>query len=278
MILIADSGSTKTDWRLVSINAVLPFSTVGFNPYHISVSKIIEELKSSELMDFSNEVSQIYFYGAGCSSEEKNEFIRNALTQVFSNAKIEVNHDLLAAARASCGKAPGMTAILGTGSNSCLFDGNNIIENIPALGYVLGDEGSGVDMGKKLLKKHLTKELSSELSIKFEETYSLSLNEILNAIYKEPLPNRFLAQFTKFIKKHENDSEMDEIIRDCFQHFFDTTILKYTNYKQYKLNTIGSIASVFKKQLREVAAKNNVELGKIIKSPIEELVIFHTRN
>jgi N-acetylglucosamine kinase-like BadF-type ATPase len=278
MVLIADSGSTKTDWKLVSKTEVLAFNTIGFNPYHISSSEILVELKSSKLKSFSNEVTQIYFYGAGCSSKEKNELITIALTQFFIHAKVEVNHDLLAAARASCGKSPGMTAILGTGSNSCLFDGIKIIENIPALGYILGDEGSGVDMGKKLLKKYLTKELSRELSLKFEKEYSLGLNEILNAVYKESLPNRFLAQFTKFIKKYENEPEMNEIIKGCFQNFFDLNIVKYTNYKAYKLNTIGSIANVFSKQLEDVAKNNHVELGKIIQNPIEELVLFHTRN
>jgi N-acetylglucosamine kinase-like BadF-type ATPase len=278
MILIADSGSTKTDWRLVTDTEVLPYSTIGFNPYHVSVSQVLNELNVSALKDKASLITQVYFYGAGCSSAEKSDLIKEALLQFFKNAQVEVNHDLLAAARATCGKNAGMSAILGTGSNFCLFDGENIIENIPALGYILGDEGSGVDMGKTLIKKYLNKELSSSLSEKLAEEYSLNLNSILNAVYKEPLPNRYLAQFTVFIKKHEDESEMDELVKNCFQHFFDLTICKYKNYKQYQLNVVGSIANVFSKQLKQVALHNEVEIGKTVKSPIDELVLFHARN
>jgi N-acetylglucosamine kinase-like BadF-type ATPase len=278
MLLVADSGSTKTDWRLINTEGIIPVSTIGLNPYHISSAQILTELNSSLLVQYSSEVSQVYFYGAGCSSEEKKEIIKSALSQFFKNGKIEVNHDLLAAARATCGKKEGMAGILGTGSNSCLFDGENIIANIPALGYILGDEGSGVDMGKALLKKYLNKELTSSLSEKLEKEYSLDLNSILNSVYKEPLPNRYLAQFTKFIKKYENEIEMDNIVKECFQHFFDLTICKYQNYKHYKLNAVGSIANVFNNQLKEVALFNDVELGRVIQSPIDELVLFHTRD
>ncbi|MCB9364827.1 MAG: hypothetical protein H6587_09680 [Flavobacteriales bacterium] len=278
MILIADSGSTKTDWRLVAGTEILPFKTIGFNPYHVSVAQVLNELNASALKEKSSLITQVYFYGAGCSSTEKSDFIKSALLQFFKNARVEVNHDLLAAARATCGKNAGMSAILGTGSNSCLFDGENIISNIPALGYILGDEGSGVDMGKTLIKKYLNKELSSNLSEELEKEYSLSLHTILNAVYKEALPNRYLAQFTLFIKKHEDESEMDELVKICFQHFFDLTICKYKNYKKYPLNLVGSIANVFSKQLKEVALHNEVEIGKIVKSPIDELVHFHTSN
>ena len=278
MILVADSGSTKTDWRLVTPDDVLSYSTIGFNPYHVVISQVLDELNKSALIEVSKLVTQVNFYGAGCSSVEKSDLIKNALLQFFRNAKVEVNHDLLAAARATCGKNKGMTAILGTGSNSCLFDGENIIDNIPALGYILGDEGSGVDMGKTLIKKYLNKELSNNLSEKLTEEYSLSLNTILNAVYKDPLPNRYLAQFTQFIKKHEAEPEMDEIVKNCFQHFFEVTICKYDNYKNYQLNIVGSIATVFSKQLKEVALHNEVEIGKTVKSPIDELVLFHTGN
>lgn len=278
MILIADSGSTKTDWRLVRGKDILSFSTIGFNPYHISNSQILEELHSSELVEFSSLISKVFFYGAGCSSIDKNEIISEALSLFFINAEVEVNHDLLAAARASCGNLPGMTAILGTGSNSCLYDGERIVENIPALGYVLGDDGSGVDFGKMLLKKLFTNELSDELTLKFKEEYSINLNDILNAVYKEPLPNRFLAQFTMFIKKYEDKPEIDDIIKNCFHRFFKTNVCKYSNYQDYKLNAIGSVAEVFQAQLKEVALCYNVELGSVIKSPIQELVFFHTRN
>ena len=276
MVLIAESGSTKTDWRLVKDDNVLSFSTIGFNPYHITATEIRRELQQSELKSVAKQVSQLYFYGAGCSSVEKNELIRGALAHFFTQANIEVNHDLLAAARASCGTSEGMAAILGTGSNSCLFNGKVITTNIPALGYVLGDQGSGVHMGKTLVQLFLGNELPKDLAEQFKETYNYELGDILNAVYKEPLPNRFLAQFTKFIKTQEQHPVINTLVKNCFQEFFDKTICKYSNYQDYKLNVVGSIGVVFEKQLQKVAATNNVELGRIIKSPVEELLQFHT--
>jgi len=276
MILIAESGSTKTDWRLINSDKVLSFSTIGFNPYHITATEIRRELQQSKLKEIGPQVSQLYFYGAGCSSPEKNEIVRMALAQIFKTANIEVNHDLLAAARAACGASVGMTAILGTGSNSCLFDGEVITANIPALGYILGDQGSGVHLGKTLVQMVLGKELDEKLIQEFNKRYNYQLTDILNAVYKEPLPNRFLAQFTKFIKSHEQHPEMDELIKKCFQQFFDKTICKYDNYKDYPLNVVGSIGVVFQEQLKEVALNNKVTLGQIIQSPVEELVWFHT--
>lgn len=276
MILIAESGSTKTDWRLVKTDKVLSFSTIGFNPYHISATAIRTELQQSELKEVASQVTQLYFYGAGCSSPEKKELIRAALAQFFTQAKIEVNHDLLAAARAACGTSEGMTAILGTGSNSCLFDGETITANIPALGYILGDQGSGVHLGKTLMQMVLGKELPATLIEQFKTAYNYELGDILNAVYKEPLPNRFLAQFTKFIKAHEQHPEMEALIKGCFEQFFAKTICNYANYQSYKLNVVGSIGVVFEKQLRDVAKSNGVELGKIIQSPVEELLRFHT--
>lgn len=277
MILIADSGSTKTDWRLVDGLNVTSISTIGFNPYHISSNQIYDELNSKEeLKEISNSVSHIYFYGAGCSTTEKKEIISKALSSFFCNAKIEVEHDMLAAARATCGNEAGITAILGTGSNSCVYDGENIVENIPALGYILGDEGGGVDIGKALIKLYLNKELPENLINEFENEYSYRLNSILNSIYNKPLPNRFLAQFAKFVKKYENEPILDSFVKNSFRNFFDLTICKYLNHKEYKLYFVGSIGDVFQKQLYFVAEEKGLKIEKIIKTPIEELVSFHT--
>lgn len=276
MLLIAESGSTKTDWRLVNKGEIVPFKTIGFNPYHIQEKEIVQHLKQSELAEKAKEVTQLYFYGSGCATDENKQLIKIALEQVFTSAKINVDHDLMAAARACCGKEKGMVAILGTGSNTCLYDGVNITHNIPALGYVLGDEGSGTYMGKELIKKYLNKELSPHLNEAFEKKYPYRLNSILNQVYKQPLPNEFLAQFTRFLKEHEQEEEIREIIQNSFHSFFTQHICKYPSYQQYDLNLVGSIAHVFNKQLKAVAQNYEVTINKVAERPINELVRFHT--
>lgn len=275
-VLIAESGSTKTDWRLIKGKKTLSFQTIGFNPYHIGQDKILEELAASTLKSEVININILYFYGAGCSSIEKKKEIKSALKAFFTNAEIYVEHDLLAAARACCGKEKGMVAILGTGSNSCLFDGENIIQNIPSLGYILGDEGSGAYMGKLLLQMYLYGNLGHDLKKKFETNYEHRLTTILNSVYKEPLPNRFLAQFTHFIKENENHTKMDSLIKKAFSDFFENHITRYKEFNTIPLNLVGSIANIFSNQLKEVAIKYDVQIDKILKNPIEELVSFHT--
>jgi N-acetylglucosamine kinase-like BadF-type ATPase len=279
MILIADSGSTKTDWRCVDENQkITSFQTIGFNPYHISEKEILTELVSSKLTIVQHEVKQVIFYGAGCSSLEKSNEIKLALQQFFTNAKVEVNHDLLAAARALCGHEKGMVAILGTGSNTCLFDGEHIVKNVSSLGYILGDEGSGSYIGKKFISALFTNELSDEMMNKYKSSFSFDLNDVLDAVYKKPLPNKFLAQFAPFVFKHRNIPEIASIIDTCFTDFFEKHICKYENYQQYPLNIVGSVGFIFKDEIEKVASKYNVKLGKVIKQPIEELVRFHTKH
>lgn len=253
----------------------MSFQTIGFNPYHIGQDKILEELEASALKSEIANIDFLYFYGSGCSSIEKKE-IKSALKAFFANAEIYVEHDLLAAARACCGKEKGMVAILGTGSNSCLFDGENIIQNIPSLGYILGDEGSGAYMGKLLLQMYLYGNLDHDLKKKFETSYEHRLTSILNSVYKEPLPNRFLAQFSHFIKGNENHAQMDSLIKKAFSDFFENHICQYKDFKTTRLNLVGSIANIFSNQLKEVAIKYDVQIDKILKNPIEELVSFHT--
>lgn len=281
MKLIADSGSTKTDWRLVdSDNEMKSFQTIGFNPYHISNEAILAELNKSELNQIKQEVKELVFYGSGCSSLEKSNEIKSTLQQFFINSTISVSHDLLAAARALCGHEKGMVAILGTGSNTCLFDGENITANVSALGYILGDEGSGAYIGKSFIQALLNKEFSKEIEQKFKQEYKLELTDILDAVYKKPLPNRFLAQFTKFVFENKYTPEIAVLIENCFQDFFEKHICKYENYQQYPLNIVGSIGFVFKQEIEAVATSYNVKICKVIKQPIEELVRFHleTRN
>ncbi|MGE0561552.1 MAG: BadF/BadG/BcrA/BcrD ATPase family protein [Flavobacteriales bacterium] len=277
MKLIADSGSTKTDWRLVdSNNKIESFQTIGFNPYHISNDEILAELNKSTLKSVKQEIKEVVFYGAGCSSPAKSNEIKKALQQFFIQATVSVDHDLLAAARALCGHGKGMVAILGTGSNTCLFDGENITANVSALGYILGDEGSGSYIGKTFIQALLNKELSKEMEDNFKQQYNLTLTDVLDAVYKKPLPNRFLAQFAKFIYENKTSPEITTLIENCFQAFFEKHICKYENYQQYPLNIVGSIGFVFKNEIENVAKNYNVKIGKVIKQPIDELVKFHS--
>lgn len=276
MILIADSGSTKTDWRLVKDNnEITSFSTIGFNPYFIDSDSINKELNKSELIKIRDEELQVFFYGAGCSSDVNKDLINFSLKIFFANSEIQVHHDMLAAARAACGNQNGIVGILGTGSNSCVYDGENIIENIAALGYVLGDYGSGADIGKTFLKAFLEKELPDELHQAFMKSRKLSITDILDSVYKKNLPNRFLASFNIFVFENINHPYLSELVKKRMELFFEKNICKYTNYKEHKLNLIGSIAFVYKDILSEVALNYHIEIGKLIKQPIEELVKFH---
>jgi len=276
MILIAESGSTKTDWRLVYPNGdIKSYNTIGFNPYYVTEVGVFEELKSSELDAINTAVKQVYFYGAGCSTQENCLMLSNVLALFFKNATIEVSHDMLAAARATCGSEKGMVGILGTGSNSCLYDGNVITENVTSLGYLLGDYGSGAAIGKTFIRAYLENELPQEISAAFMEEYQLSTAEILNAIYKQTLPNRFLAGFNLFVAKHIHQPVIKQIVENSLDDFFEKNICKYSDYQQNKFHLVGSISFVYQGIIKQTAKKYNVEIGKIIKAPIDELVKYH---
>ncbi len=276
MILIADSGSTKKDWRLINNDGESTnFETIGFNPYFISSTGILTELKKSELNIIKDDVTQVYFYAAGCSTKKNRGVIQEPLKTFFSNAKVEVQHDMLAAARATCGKEKGIVAILGTGSNSCLYDGVGITENVKALGFIFGDNGSGADIGKAFIKTFLSGELPKNIDAKFKNEYNLSLDDILEATYKQNLPNRFLASFSLFVFQDINDPFIKEMVMKRFELFFEKNICKYSNYQNQNLHLIGSIAFVYQAIFKQVAEKYNVKIGKVIKQPIDNLVKYH---
>jgi glucosamine kinase len=276
MILIADSGSTKTDWRLVNEKGeVTPFETIGFNPYFISSVNILEELSASKLIAIKAEVTQVYFYAAGCSTEKNRQEILTPFKTFFSAAKIEVQHDLLGAARATCRNDKGVVAILGTGSNSCLYDGHEITENVRALGFVLGDYGSGADIGKTFIKAFLGADLPNDIEAKFKKEYKLTADEILEEVYRGALPNRFLASFSKFVFQHIENAYLRKMVAHRFELFFEKNICKYSAYQNNTLYLIGSVAFVYQTIFKEVAQKYKVEVGKVIKQPIDELVKFH---
>ncbi len=280
MILIADSGSTKTDWRLIDDNKKIhQFATQGINPYFTSsdeISLIIQnELLSQIQFPLVGTPLSVFFYGAGCGSDSKKEIVRIALLKNFHRAFVEVYSDMLGAARSLCGANPGIAAILGTGANTCYYDGNNIIESTPSLGYVLGDEGSGAHIGKTFVQAFLNKEMPEALSNRFYERFNLGKEEMLDAIYKQPNPNRFLASFSKFIYQNLKEQFVVDLVANCFGQFFDKHICKYSKHKEVKLSCVGSVAFYYSNILRAVAANKGVNIETIIETPIAGLTLYH---
>ncbi len=280
MYLIADSGSTKTDWCLTDSKDSdrKVFHTIGYNPYFIDTEAIYYSLSENLVKNFDADlVSEIYFYGAGCSTPEKKDIVYKALLRSFPKAKsIFVAHDLLATARALLGKEKGFAAILGTGCNTCLYDGTNVTMNIDSLGYLLGDEGSGSYIGKKIVRDFMRKRLEPEMYNRFKERFQIKDNEqILHVLYSTQFPNRYLASFCSFADEYVTHPYIRNKVRDSFRDFFKNLVSKYPNYKEYKFNCIGSVGYVFKDILEEVALNYDMRMGKVLKSPLEDLVKFH---
>lgn len=278
MILIADGGSTKSSWCLVDKNGVKKayFSTEGYNPYFTDSQAIINSLDSNLPEDlYRGLVEKVFYYGAGCSTPSKNEIVEIAMRSVFKNADVFVGHDLLAAARALLANKAGFGAILGTGTNTCLYDGNNISQNIDSLGYFLGDEGSGSFIGRRLLRDYMRRFLPKDLHHNFDKKFGLSNEDILDALYNKPLPNRFLASFAKFVNENLEMDYCKEIVTEGFTAFFENLVSKYPNYKDYSFNCVGSVGYNFRDILEEVAAEYGMQVGKIIRAPIDDLVQYH---
>ncbi|GAB3845548.1 ATPase [Hymenobacter terrigena] len=278
MILIADGGSTKCSWcQLDDAHNRVYFNTEGYNPDFMDTAAIVASLNQNLPSTLPHEeVTDVHFYGAGVSSAQKAEVIAAALRQVFPKAKAHVTEDLLAAARALLGHKPGFAAILGTGTNSCLYDGEKIIYNVDSLGYFLGDEGSGSYFGKRLLRDYLRDLLPDGLQEIFKETYSLGTrNDILDRLYNQPLPNRYLANFAKFAYDHNNVSYCREIVLEGFETFFQNLVLHYPRFQEYTFNCVGSVGYNFRDVLTQVAKTHDMEVGKIIRSPIDDLVAYH---
>lgn len=278
MIIIADGGSTKTSWCLLTdTQQKIYFNTEGYNPYFSSTEYIIDSLKNNLPTDLARaEISEVYYYGAGCSTDEKVGIVVKAMQTVFTAAKVYVGHDLLASARALLGNKAGFAAILGTGTNTCLYDGKDITLNIDSLGYFLGDEGSGSFIGKRLLRDYMRGYMPEKLSKIFFKTYGLSHADIFENLYNKPLPNRFCASFSKFIYDNNNFAEYTrDVVGEAFTAFFNNLVSHYPNYKNYPLNCVGSVAYNFRDVLSEVAGKYGMKVGKIIRSPIDDLVQYH---
>ena len=277
MKLIADSGSTKTEWCLIDGNTRKNFITQGLSPYFLSseqIAHIIEKEVKPKLGD--RLPGEIYFYGTGCSKKENILLVKKAIIKVFSDAELTVDHDLMGAARALCGNEKGVACILGTGSNSCYYNGKRILRNIPGLGYVLGDEGSGTYLGKKVIQYYLYNTFDADLMDRFNAKFNTTSDEILKAVYKKPLPNRYLASYAIFLAENRGHYMVENIIEDGFNDFFFNHVYKYRESWKYPLHFTGSIAYGFKDVLKELCGTFELTLGKVIKKPMDGLIKFHS--
>jgi len=279
MILVADSGSTKTNWCLINNgDENLFFDTEGYNPYFVSQQYITASLLANLPQNLNKQqVTNIYFYGAGCF-DDKLHIINSVLSSIFTNAAIYVGLDLLGSAKALLGNKPGFIAILGTGTNSCLYDGNKITANIDSLGYLLGDEGSGFYIGRKILSDYIREYMPLPVREEFYATYQLTREAIMEMVYSEKLPNRFCAQFTRFISTSIADKAYTRnLIKSAFTDFFTNLVSKYENYQQYTFNCTGSTGYTFKDILIETAEAFGMQADCIIKRPIEGLAAYHAQ-
>jgi len=279
VVLIADSGSSKTDWVLLNGQTkILTHQTPGFNPYFQTQDQIQTEiiLQLVPLIgEWINQIQSIFFYGSGCSNTKNCLLVRQALAHsISSKATIEVSHDLLAAARAVCVNLPGIAAILGTGSNSCLYDGENIIENVASAGYLWSDHGGGSQIGKLFIRDYFEQELPPDLKERFELA-GYNREVILENVYKSTLPSKYLASLSLFVNENIAHPHVKKVLIECFSSFFRQQIMKYSNSKAYKIGIVGSIGVIYQDIIREVGADFGYELGKLIKSPMEGLIEFH---
>ncbi len=277
MKIVADSGSTKTQWCLIENGEPTKnIFTDGINPFYQTENDIYNSIKLQLVPELNKgDITEIFFYGAGCALPDKKEMVENAFGRVFPIADIEINNDLLAAARALFGNKPGITCILGTGSNSCLYDGKDIIENISPLGFLLGDEGSGAAIGRRFIADLLKHQYPKELSDKFYEKHDITPDEIMESVYKKPFPNRFLAQFTHFMCEHQHEIHIREIVFHSFLDFFQRNIHQY-EYQKYTVACMGSVSLYFEDILKQAATISKIKIGKIIKGPMADLIKYHT--
>ncbi|MDB4347320.1 N-acetylglucosamine kinase [Bacteroidia bacterium] len=277
MLLVADSGSTKCDWLLSqSGKEDGKFSTIGFNPYFRNTESIEAEIRNNEeLCDVAPSIDQLYFYGAGINNKEMQDVLHSALQSIFINADLVVDHDLIGSVYATCGDNPGISCILGTGSNACYYDGTSVYQAVPSLSYILGDEASGSYFGKKLIAGYLYKELPAEIHKSFVAEFGLTKEEIFEAVYRKPNANVYLASYSKFLGKHKEHAWVGDMIFNGFNTFINTHIAKYENHQEVPVHFVGSLAVHFQDILRSACEVHGITVGKIIKKPVSNLLTYH---
>lgn len=274
--LIADSGATKTEWCLLKNGRKKTLFTQGISPYFLSKDQIVSLLRSELLPSLKNTVVEaIHYYGTGCAHPTNAKIVQKALETVFTSAECSVTHDLMGAARALCGDQKGIACILGTGSNSCYYDGKKIVRNSPGLGYVLGDEGSGAYLGKKVIQYYLYDTFDEDLRARFDAAFVTTSAEILEAVYKKPLPNRYLAGFTRFLADNRGHYMIENIIEDGLNDFFFQHLCKYREVWKYPVHFAGSVAFGFRDVLKQLCHSYEFEPGQILQHPMQGLIRYH---
>lgn len=278
MYAIVDSGSTKSDWVIINPEGkeVLRTDTIGFNPYFVNSKDIEKEIKDNqELVDIAPSINNIFFYGAGCSSDRLCEVVEKGLNKVFKQSVNSVQHDLLAAAYAAYNGKPSVVCILGTGSNSCYFDGEKLKEETPSLAFILGDEGSGNNLGKKLLQAYFLKKMPKRLERAFTERYDLTVAELNKNVYQNKFANTYLANFSRFVADHKYEPFIQNMVYRSMKEFFINQVLPYPEARSSEINFIGSVAHYYEEILKSVAAEFHLNIGHIVRKPIDNLVKYH---
>ncbi len=280
MILIADSGSTKTAWCLISGNQrVKDITTKGINPFYQTEEEIEAELKNTLCQEIGgeNKINSVYFYGAGCADNQINNKLAKTLQQVLKSDKAEVSSDMLGAARGIFKHQKGIACIMGTGSNSAYYDGNEIVKSIPAGGFIIGDEGSGAVLGKTLIADYIKNQMPENILAEFKKFYNGTYLDVVNHVYKQPFPNRWLANFTKFMYEKREDDYIHNMIVNSFTLFFNRNIKQFDSWKNTEVGFVGSIAYYFEKELKEAAQKCEITISDIYQNPIEGLIEYHSK-
>jgi glucosamine kinase len=274
-ILIADSGSTKCEWCLVTPRKKTSYFTQGMSPYFLTADQMAQVIRTELCVQMKEVPEEVHFYGTGNKNPANARMIRNVLKSIFPKSQITVDHDLLGAARALCLHEPGVACILGTGSNSCSFNGKRIIKNSPGTGYVLGDEGAGTYLGKKVLQYYLYEIFEKDLMEKFDRKYHTDASEILENVYQKPVPNRYLASFTMFLSENRGHYMIENIIEDGINDFFYVHLTRYPESRKYPVHFTGSIAHHFRDVVISLCDTYGMQPGTILKNPMEGLIRYH---
>lgn len=277
MILLADSGSTKTDWGLVENGKLVKrLRTSGMNPFQMSEEAITEEIKTHLVPELPGIVlDEVHFYGAGCTKEKQPIVERALRANLTINGECEVASDMLGAARGICGHKPGIACILGTGSNSCSYDGKNLVKNVSPLGFILGDEGSGAVLGKLLVGDVLKNQMPEAITKRFFEKYKLTSAEIIDRVYRQPKPNTFLASFVPFLEENIDEPKIYNLVKESFRSFLRRNVMQYDGWQTLPIGFNGSIAKIYKKPLLEALEEEGMHLGRIVQAPMEAMVEYH---
>ncbi len=277
-LLIADSGSTKTTWCLLNGEKEHIVETQGISPYFLKsaeIKKVIVEELLSKLSLVPKDVARLYFYGTGLASPEKAGVMRTLLSEIFSSARLEINHDLTGAARALCLHEEGLACILGTGSGACYFDGKEIVRSSPGLGFILGDEGSGAYLGKMLIQSYLYQTLDTGLVRQFEKKYHPSKAEILRNVYQEPYPNRYLASYARFLGENRDNVSAKKIIKTGIGDFLCRHVKSYKESEYLPVHFVGGVARAFEREIRQLCSESGLRPGRVLGKPIEGLIRYH---